>query len=60
MLNFRWQNNNNEKHPKGCFFHVPTHWGGIEISSIHIMKKRKMTIFDYPEYLPDSIDKEEN
>lgn len=24
------------------------------------MKKRKMTIFDYPEYLPDSIDKEEN
>lgn len=49
-----------KKHPKGCFFHVPPHWGGIEISRIHIMKKRKMTIFDYPEYLPNSIDKEEN
>lgn len=30
-----------KKHPKGCFFHVPTHWGGIEISRRHIMKKQE-------------------
>lgn len=30
-----------KKHPKGCFFHVPTHWGGIEISRRHIMKKEE-------------------
>ena len=43
-----------KKHPGGCFFYVPTHWGGIEIiwrKKLHeFYKKKKYSYRIYKKY----------